>query len=387
MLKTVPKISVMLLYRGTFSGSTRSLLPALEKNGCKVVQSRSSLRYLRCRIFCIIYMVLNAMLVYKSKFRKYINRTYAAFMCMSKANQALMARCGHVDAVIQIGANYNSFWKTRNNNQLYTIFTDHTNMLSKKESSAWYRSPESDVHDDWNSIEKQIFNSQDHIFVMGSQVKASLVDDYAMDADAISVVGAGPNLDVDAERDGVHKRYDAKTILFVGLDGKRKGLDLLINAFNDLLEAFPDARLHVAGVEGDNSRGVTYHGAVHGEALKELYYDAQVFVLPTFREPFGIVLLEAMFAKNACVAFRTGAIPEIIRDQETGFIVDVGDVEALKKRLAELLSDPALIEAMGEAGYKTAKANWTWDLTARKMVGQIEAMLANKGYKDAGGGH
>ena len=369
------KIKALVLFRGGFSGITNSLISTLRSNGCEVIEARVTLRCLRYRLAWIFLLIMNALIVYRTKFSKYINRTYAAFMCMSKANEELAKRYKNLDVIIQIGANYNSYWKNKDNSVVYTLFTDHTNMLSKQQTSAWYRAPETHARNDWNKIEKKIYASQDHLFVMGSHVKESMKRDYAIDPNKISVVGAGPNLDLDIERDGVQKRYDLKTLLFVGIDSQRKGLHLLLQVFDEIVKSFPDTKLNIAGVEGKNTGNVTYHGLLRGEALKKLFYDSQIFVLPTFREPFGIVLLEAMFAKNACIASRTGAIPEIIEDQKTGFLVDIGDVEALKEKIITLLDNPVLLEAMGEEGYKTAKNKWTWNLVAQKMIKQLNDLI------------
>jgi glycosyltransferase involved in cell wall biosynthesis len=196
-----------------------------------------------------------------------------------------------------------------------------------------------------------------------------MVRDYGVDPDKVAVVGAGANLDVDAERDGIDKDFSQQNILFVGLEPERKGLPILEQAFARVRERFPNARLHVAGVSGAGSPGVVYHGVVRGEPLKKLFYDAQVFALPSYREPFGIVFLEAMRAKTACIGTNLAAMPEIIEDGKTGCIVEPGNADMLAAKLIDLFDDPQRLKAMAENGYRAAQQRFGWDRAASIVTG------------------
>jgi glycosyltransferase involved in cell wall biosynthesis len=251
---------------------------------------------------------------------------------------------------------------------LYTVFTDHTNMLSKRLPDFGMNFPQRSVSPSWNQVERQIFNQQDHIFVLGRHVKQSMIEDYDVPSARVSIVGAGPNLDVDIERDGIEKNYTAKNVLFVGLDAKRKGLDTLKKAFAKVLQVHPDAKLNIVGPSGNNEEGINYFGKLRGEPLKELFYDSQVFAMPSLREPFGIVFLEAMWSKAVCIGTRIEAIPEIIRDGETGYIVDPNDDASLAEKIIALLSHPEDLKDKAERGYAVARSEWRWDLTAKKIL-------------------
>src|SRR5205085_10832980 len=107
-------------------------------------------------------------------------------------------------------------------------------------------------------------------------------------------------------------------------------------------------------------RRVRFTGPVADDDLPALYRRASVFVLPTVEttcyggsvavtELLGLSVLEAMASGTPVVASRTGGLPEVVRDGETGFLVTPGDVPELHDRLDRLLRDPALARRMGRA--------------------------------------
>jgi glycosyltransferase involved in cell wall biosynthesis len=317
-------------------------------------------------------MVANSVWLYGRRYREFIDRTPAAYKAYSMANERLVSLYPDFNVVLLTQASASSYWNRRGEGKVYALLTDHTNALSKKSPHYGFDPPEASVHPCWHGIERRIFAEQDHIFVMGSYVKSSIVSDYGICADKVTVVGAGPNLDVDVERDGVAKDFGKKEVLFVGSDGPRKGIDVLRKAVAEVAQVHPDVRVHVVGFTGESSERIEYHGNVHGEPLKQLFYSATILVLPTFREPFGIVLLEAMFSKAVCIGTAVGAIPEIIEDGRTGFIIPPNDERTLADRIIQLLSDPVRSAAFAERAYERARLLWTWDRVTDKMVERLD---------------
>lgn len=116
--------------------------------------------------------------------------------------------------------------------------------------------------------------------------------------------------------------------------------------------------------------------------LMEIFSAATVFVCPSVYEPFGLVNVEAMACETAVVASRTGGIPEIVVEGETGFLVPLGatdpvtgepdDPTAFASELAErinrLLDDPELARNMGRAGRGRAIEHFSWTAAAEKTV-------------------
>jgi glycosyltransferase involved in cell wall biosynthesis len=95
-----------------------------------------------------------------------------------------------------------------------------------------------------------------------------------------------------------------------------------------------------------------------------------LFVLTSLWEGLPRSIMEAMASRLAVVSTDAGGVRELVLDGETGYVVSVGDVETLGGRMADLLSDPALRRAMGEAGFQRVKERFTEE----RMVTAMEAI-------------
>ena len=151
-----------------------------------------------------------------------------------------------------------------------------------------------------------------------------------------------------------------------------KGVESVIKALPEVIKSVPDVFYVVVG-EGDlqprleelareNSvrDHVIFTGALRLEQLKGYYSRADVFVMPSRQEGFGIVFLEAMVFGKPAIAADHGGQPEIVQDGVTGFSIDPADVETLTARLIQLLQDAALRTRMGAAGRRRVEANFTF---------------------------
>jgi glycosyltransferase involved in cell wall biosynthesis len=176
--------------------------------------------------------------------------------------------------------------------------------------------------------------------------------------------------------------------LFVGRLASNKGLFTLLEAW----QAMPrDATLLIAGDghlaprlavrarELGLQGRVRLLGALSDEDLRASYAAADVFVLPSEYEAFGIVLLEAMAAGKPVVATRTGGMVEVVEEGRTGLLVPVGDTAALAEAMQGLLQDLPRARAMGEAGRGRVQEAFTWDAVTRRVEGLYEAMLQARG--------
>ncbi|MEP7247186.1 MAG: glycosyltransferase family 4 protein, partial [Gammaproteobacteria bacterium] len=308
-------------------------------------------------------------------FRQHMMRTRTSNWVFGLASDHTIGARDELDMVVQIGVNHLPFARKKRPGVVYTAITDHTNLLSKQLPDFGLHFPERFVSSTWNALERLNLLRQDHIFVLGSHVKRSMVEDYGIPEQRITVVGSGPNLDVDIERDDVAKDERGKNVLFVGLEPERKGLPALKKAFAKVLEAHPDAVLHVVGVEAENETGIVHYGEVRGEALKQRFYQAQIFAMPSLREPFGVVFVEAMWAKAVCVGTNIGAIPELIDDGETGFVVEPNDSDALAARIIALFDQPEMMKGFAERAYAQAKQKWSWEHVLTKILADANHLL------------
>jgi glycosyltransferase involved in cell wall biosynthesis len=143
-----------------------------------------------------------------------------------------------------------------------------------------------------------------------------------------------------------------------------KGHEVLLEAVARVREDVPDLTLEIAGdgpLEPELrttvarlglGETVTFLGRVESPAA--VYERAEIVVVPSFGEGFGMVALEAMERGRAVIASDVGGLPEIVEAGTTGSIVPPGDAEALARAVVELARDPARATAMGAAGRERA---------------------------------
>jgi glycosyltransferase involved in cell wall biosynthesis len=233
---------------------------------------------------------------------------------------------------------------------------------------------------------------------------------------------------VDAAEFSRQRKWDAtpqreKHILYSGAVSPHKGLHVLLDAFSIVVKEYPNVRLDIVGLQAsyplaenfelhdraliqsvypfyvynwssklkaklslaapdagtylarlkqrvpvEASGKVAFLGFVPRPQLVDLYYNADIFAFaPIWNEGFGIPPMEAMAAGVPVVATRSGAIPEIVRDQETGFVVSKNDPCALAEGILKMLHDDDLREKMGQAARTWVHENFTWDRITEKM--------------------
>jgi glycosyltransferase involved in cell wall biosynthesis len=127
------------------------------------------------------------------------------------------------------------------------------------------------------------------------------------------------------------------------------------------------ARATALGLDGR----VHYHGGLHGESLADRFREAQVLVVPSSYEGFGIVYLEALGFGLPVVASAAGATDEIVRHESNGFLVPSGDVFTLARRIESLIEDRELLARMSLAAYDAFQDHPGWE----ESMGRIEAFL------------
>jgi L-malate glycosyltransferase len=114
------------------------------------------------------------------------------------------------------------------------------------------------------------------------------------------------------------------------------------------------------------------------ERVNELLPLADLLLMPSELESFGLAALEAMACKVPSIATRVGGVPELIDDGVTGLLYPVGDVEAMAHGALDLLNDPARLEAMRDAGRKNAQKCFCASLMVPKYVRYYETIIGNR---------
>ncbi|MBM4268628.1 MAG: glycosyltransferase family 4 protein [Deltaproteobacteria bacterium] len=161
--------------------------------------------------------------------------------------------------------------------------------------------------------------------------------------------------------------------LFVGQVGQRKGISYLLEAMRRLgshpveLTIAGEVMGSAPGLREACSERVHLAGRVAERELARLFASADVFVLPSLVEGFGLVLLEAMAAGLPILATPHSAAPDLVEEGGDGFVVPVRDPDAIAERLALLASDPALLRRMKRAARAKAEL-FPWSRYERAVV-------------------
>jgi N-acetyl-alpha-D-glucosaminyl L-malate synthase BshA len=103
---------------------------------------------------------------------------------------------------------------------------------------------------------------------------------------------------------------------------------------------------------------------------------ADVLLLPSEQESFGLAALEAMAVQVPVVASRVGGLPEVVDDSETGFLSPVGDVDKMASDAVKLLTDPKLRREMGKRARASAISRYSTDQIIPRYIGFYEKILA-----------
>ena len=162
-----------------------------------------------------------------------------------------------------------------------------------------------------------------------------------------------------------------QTVLFLANLETRKGIHVLLDAFESLQRRLPGARLRIAGDGVERERvEARFRGSVAADRIEllgrvgrdealELMRACDVYCLPSFGEPFGIAALEAMACARPVVATDAGGLRHLVPDAG-GRKVPPGDPEALAGALEEVLGQPELQRAMGAVNREAVEQRFAW---------------------------
>jgi glycosyltransferase involved in cell wall biosynthesis len=262
------------------------------------------------------------------------------------------------------------------------VYTDHTHLTNLDYPDFDRRTLRGER---WLALERALYAGATRVFTRSGNVSRTLHERYGRPERQVVCVGAGSNAKLPEERAPADGDDDVR-ILFVGVDWKRKGGPDLVDAFRRVRARHPEARLRIVGASPDlDEPGVEVVGRCPVEAVHTHYAAASIFCLPSHREPFGVAYVEALHHGLPVVGTRIGAVPELVEDGAVGFLVEVGDVDALADRLERLVGDAVLRRRMGERARARARERHTWAAVAARMVEAIGSALGGSGPRARSG--
>jgi glycosyltransferase involved in cell wall biosynthesis len=207
-----------------------------------------------------------------------------------------------------------------------------------------------------------------------------------------------PGAERDAARDELGLRPDDLAVLTVCRLAPEKGLVELIEAVDRVRDVDPDIRLLIAGldlstdqrfsselVDQVRRRGLGDYVQFLGwrDDVARLMAAADVYAMPSTREPFGLVFAEAMAMKLPVLGLDDGGTPEVVEHGRTGLLSGHGDIDALAANLASLLGSPDLRAQFGDDGRRRVEDRFTADRMARD-VANVYARIASSSSNGSG---
>jgi D-inositol-3-phosphate glycosyltransferase len=240
--------------------------------------------------------------------------------------------------------------------------------------------------DERAEIEARVLRTADAIIASSEHERAAMVDLYGADASSIHVTPPGIDLDlfqpVDREAARAHLGLNGDRILLAaGRIDPIKGFDTLLDA-TALLGQRDHTRLMLIGGSKDDpdlnalaararelgiGDRVTFVGAVPQKELPTYYSAADVCVVPSRYESFGMVAAEALACGTPVVASKVGGLPSIVRDGENGVLVPWRRPEALAESIETVLDNQTLRRQLAREA-RHSVSHLSWEQTARRTI-------------------
>ena len=176
-------------------------------------------------------------------------------------------------------------------------------------------------------------------------------------------------------------------ILFVGRLAAEKGVGVLIQSFHEIIKEVPTAKLVIVGkgpkesdlksMQKDDSTNISFIEKVESRLMPNIYAGCSVLVAPSYREPFGNVVLEAMACGKPVIGSYVGGIKDTIVHGETGYHFSVGNVKMLSNLLLKTLSNEPLRTKLGEKARRRVLENYDNKTIAKRVENLYLNLLSN----------
>jgi glycosyltransferase involved in cell wall biosynthesis len=224
------------------------------------------------------------------------------------------------------------------------------------------------------SVLQGVFRECKALITWSQWAKDSLINDYGVDTNRITVVP--PGIDVANWNFVKEKPNEKVNLLFVGGDFERKGGATLLEAVRNVYKDNKNIELHIVTkdeVKVSPDEPIFIHHGVkpNSPELKARFQAADLFVFPTRADCLPVAVLEAMAAGLPVITTAVAALPEAVRDGVHGRIVPVDDAGALESAIRELVTDTNLRTKLSTQ----AKARATAEFDARIVYGKILQQL------------
>lgn len=221
------------------------------------------------------------------------------------------------------------------------------------------------VNTEVKAIEQLGLDGADRVVCVSHYTAGKLRRHYRVDDSKLRIVHNALTQKEQKERVRVEKNIGEPIVLFLGRVTFQKGPDYFLEAASRVVRVRPEVKFVIAG-SGDMlpsmieraarmglARNVHFTGFLQGEDVERMYAMADVYVMPSVSEPFGISPLEAMALDTPVILSRQSGVSEVLRN---ALKVDFWDVADMANKILALLSYPALLDQLKEEGREEVRA-------------------------------
>lgn len=235
----------------------------------------------------------------------------------------------------------------------------------------------------------RIYSKADKVIVLSNGVREEILEVIGRDQENIVTIhniGVTKSVNIGTEETKQHRK--PYSIICCGRLVKLKGFDLVIKALPNVLKIYPEVSLTFLGAGPeekelkDISRQLDLDNHVHFTGMvtnpEEYFSQSEVFVLSSYLEGFGNVIIEAMASGCAIIATDCPHGPsEIVEHGKNGILVKLGDVDGITNAIIKLFADQSMLASIAENGYNRA-----FDFTPEKISSQYEKALLSVIFTD-----
>ena len=251
-----------------------------------------------------------------------------------------------------------------------------------------------------SGLEKQLWKvllrSADHLVVVSDSLGADLLKFEGTVTKTVKTIYSGVDFDlfdqtvIPGETFSIPGDPQKPTVLSVGTFAGSKGHDVLLRAFSVVAAGIPGARLVIVGRDGPQLQEIIelvdtlslkervdlVRNVPHARIF-EFLSKADIFVLASRREGFGLVVAEAAAAKVPVVCTNAGGLRELVTQGVTGTVVDVEDHAGLATAIISMLTNPADARRMASNFHEYVRTNFTWHRAYQKYLSLCETVLSS----------
>lgn len=263
------------------------------------------------------------------------------------------------------------------------------------------RTTEEQILEERYAIEKNIIDKSNAIIELSESEKKYIIELYNSTPEKIHVIPGGVNpsdfqvISKEKARDTVHIPKENFVVLFVGRLEWRKGVATLLHATRLLKEHIPNIKTVIVGgkifgnkfniddrkeyerleknaldIQKLKPEDFKFVGSISHSDLYKYYSAANILVIPSYYEPFGLVALEGLISKIPVVASRVGGLKLTIQDEKTGLLFEPRNPTDLAEKVKKLYDSPEMTGKVIKQGYEDVVKNYSWD----NIIKQIEAV-------------